>query len=134
LLESDNPTCGATDVCLLNHFDGRTSCPYGGPPGTCTVPGTGAPVTVSVSPQCVDRRAADAVYCSCRCANIAGRTDDGASYCTCPDSFACTQLVTPIGQSSADDIAGAYCIKRGTAYDPLASCTVHCDPASHPCP
>ena len=132
--ESGNPTCGATDVCLRNHFEGRTSCPYGGPPGTCTVSGTDAPVTASVSPQCTDRRPADAVYCSCRCANAGGRTDDGASYCTCPESFVCTQLASPIGQPPAEDTSGAYCVKPQTAYNPIGSCSAHCDPASHPCP
>jgi hypothetical protein len=132
--DSNSPACDVGDVCLMNHFQGRTSCPYGGASGTCTVPGTGAPVTVAVSPQCADRTAADAVYCSCRCANPDGRTDDGASYCTCPGSFSCVQLVSPIGQPAADSSAGAYCIKQGTQFDPLDSCQVHCDPTSHPCP
>jgi hypothetical protein len=132
-IDSNTPACAGGEVCLRNHFAGRTSCPYGGPSGSCTVPGTGAPVTVMVPPQCADRRPGDAVYCSCRCANAAGRTDDGASYCTCADSFVCTQLVTSIGMPN-DTFSGAYCMKPGTQYDPLNSCRVSCDPTLHPCP
>jgi hypothetical protein len=132
-VDSNSPACGAGEVCLANHFEGRTSCPYGGPSGSCTVPGTGAPVTVKVLPQCTDRRAADTVYCSCRCANVAGRTDDGASYCNCANSFVCTQLVTSIGMPN-DTFSGAYCMKPQTAYDPLNSCHTQCDKATAPCP
>jgi hypothetical protein len=132
-IDEANPGCGAGDVCLVNHFEGRTSCPYGGPSGTCTVPGTGAEVTASVAPQCADRRPAEAVYCSCRCANSGGRTDDGASYCTCPGSTACVQVVSSIG-TATDSFAGAYCVKTGTQWDPLASCQAMCDPTTKSCP
>lgn len=132
-VDSNSSACGAGNVCLVNHFQGRTSCPYGGPSGSCTVPGTGAPVTAKVLPQCADRRAADTVYCSCRCANAAGRTDDGASYCSCADSFVCTQLVTSIGMPN-DTFSGAYCMKPQTKYDPLNSCHSLCDKTTDPCP
>jgi hypothetical protein len=144
--ESD--TCGG-DVCLVNHFQGLTSCPYGqgsngnAPPGAtaaCTVPGTSTPVTPDappfgqlVPPQCVDRQASDAVYCSCRCANAEGRTDDGAAYCACGTGYSCTQLVP--GFEADDPRAGAYCIKAGTAYDPIWSCQgATCDPTLNNCP
>ena len=77
------PAC-ASQVCIVNHFQGRVTCPYGqsvrgqGPDGTpgCKVPGTCDPIAVEVPPQCADRSAAETVYCSCRCANAEGRTDD----------------------------------------------------------
>src|SRR5258708_819347 len=101
-------------LCLVNHFQGLVSCPYGqdanknndwsGGGGTatspkgCTTPfihsavdgldATGKPVNpttgATVLPQCLDRRADQAVYCSCRCADVNGHTDDGAVYCSCP--------------------------------------------------
>jgi hypothetical protein len=152
-----------TRLCLVNHFQGRVSCPYGQtpsgmppPPATtcatdnsgagCCIPGVGAGVTgkdpttgqylnpnpttgqAKVFPQCLDRTAADAVYCSCRCANINGQTNDGSNYCTCPSGFDCKQLVTSIGAGN-EGLTGAYCVKSGTEYDPNSSCqTGNCDP------
>jgi hypothetical protein len=146
-LDENNASCGG-DVCLVNHFQGLTDCAYGqeqdgGPaPGAitgCTVPGTSTPVMPNaaktgqqVLPQCVDRETGAAVYCTCRCANTAGQTNDGATYCTCPSGFSCTPLV-PAGQSG-DPRAGAYCIKEGTAYDANTSCNSWCDPTLNNCP
>jgi hypothetical protein len=50
-LDEHNAACSG-DVCLVNHFQGPTTCPYGqdkdgrpvAPESACTVPGTGAPV------------------------------------------------------------------------------------------
>jgi hypothetical protein len=155
-VESKSFQC-QTRLCLVNHFRGRVSCPYGqtvdGKPDhnaktSCTVPGAKDPITgrpgstganckpgstdgACVLAQCTDRTADKAVYCSCRCANIDGKTDDGANYCTCPDGFACTQLVTSIGQGDTG-LTGGYCIKQGTDYKPNnGSCQVDCD-ASNP--
>jgi hypothetical protein len=140
-LEEGNSTCGPK-VCLVNHFQGRVSCPYGQAPPTssgfppCLVPGTSTPVMTgsprqTVEPQCLDRTASEAVYCSCRCANAAGKTDDGASYCTCPSGFSCTQVIPPL--VSGDPNAGAYCITQGTAFDPYNNCGNVCSPMLHPC-
>jgi hypothetical protein len=87
-----------------------------------------------VQPQCLDRTADKAVYCSCRCADVNGNTNDGAVYCKCPDGFACTQLVTPIGPTDTG-LTGAYCIKNNTAYDPVNSCPTGqtCDPSKKNC-
>ena len=118
-----------TRLCLVNHFRGRVSCPYGQNKarpgcrrstarpaersvrqdkfkqtiGACLIPGGTDPTKdgidgkdsqgnyldptnqATVPPQCLDREAVDTVYCSCRCANADGKTDDGANYCTCPD-------------------------------------------------
>jgi hypothetical protein len=113
----------------------------------CCTPGIPLPVTgqldangqptdqtllKTVMGQCTKRTADQAVYCSCRCANGNGGTDDGAVYCQCPDGFSCTQLVSAIQSSSvqtAQDkgLTGAYCIKNGTQYNPNQGCTA-CDP------
>src|SRR5262249_24991672 len=119
-VESKSFQC-QTRLCLVNHFRGRVTCPYGqdesgtqlpthtaftGDAKECTVPGSSDKVTgnqadtkklARVEAQCTDRTADKTVYCSCRCANIDGKTDDGANYCKCPDGFSCTQLVTSIG-------------------------------------
>jgi hypothetical protein len=167
-VESKSFQC-QTRLCLVNHFQGRVSCPYGqdaqgnppkdpsgklfndshgNPIAACGVPGStpdgtgkqSEPISgnandpktlATVKPECTDRTADKAVYCSCRCANVNGRTDDGANYCKCPDGFQCTQLVTPIGPTDTG-LTGAYCIKSGTAYDPTNACTP-CDPSTHDC-
>ncbi len=95
-VESRSFQC-VTRVCLVNHFQGRVSCPYGQTQGAinrnpddgsaedrCHIPGTLGnrredAVQVPVNPQLVERQAEDTVYCSCRCANAEGRTDD--DYC-----------------------------------------------------
>lgn len=145
-----------TRVCLVNHFQGRVSCPYGqteqtvcdvlgaeavgcisGPsgaaktgdaPDVCRVPGTtglndsGATaaddvIAVEVKPQLFERQAANAVYCSCRCDG----PEENARYCECPSGFACVELVDDLGSvigGGGGQLAGSYCIKDGTQYDP----------------
>ena len=139
-VESKSFQC-ETRLCLVDHFQGRVSCPYGqnidgGAPGPspvtgCVTPATDIPVdgkdptgvTVDstkqalVEPQCLDRTAANAVYCSCRCANANGQTNDGANYCKCPDGFGCTQLVPSIGATD-QGLTGAYCVKNSAQYMP----------------
>lgn len=75
-VESKSFQC-QTRICLVHHFQGRVSCPYGqdgrGQPldpsvPACKVPGTDQSVTGSgaqrkVSPQCQDRALDKAVYC-----------------------------------------------------------------------
>jgi len=58
----------------------------------------------------------DSVYCSCRCANADGNTDDGARYCECPSGFTCRKLIDNLGLGS-EQLAGSYCIRDGTDYD-----------------
>jgi len=111
----DVPADGCeTNLCLVNHFQGRTSCPYGqtqmDAQGTsqtpeelhCHVPGTAERVKVPVSKQFTGRRSADTVYCSCQC----GGPDPNGNYCGCPSGFQCAKLVG----------AYAYCIKNGTEF------------------
>jgi hypothetical protein len=123
-----------TRICLVNHFRGRVSCPYGNDsssvnvsnsekPGDCYIPGSKDKVevpaaggqmaaAVAVDPQVKKRQAADAVYCSCRCDG----PDANARYCECPSGFSCAKLVDklPIGEGA--QLAGSYCIRENTDY------------------
>jgi hypothetical protein len=118
-----------TRLCLVNAFQGRVSCPYGQQEDDiaggdlnrkCKVPGTSGTeaadlIQVPVSAQLIDRRAEDTVYCSCRCANAEGNTDDGARYCECPSGFTCAKLVEDLSLGSKQ-LAGSYCIRDGTQF------------------
>jgi hypothetical protein len=131
-VESKSFQC-ETRLCLVNHFQGRVSCPYGqlDPANPeCLVPGSDIAVTKVVAPQIEERRTANAVYCSCRCANKDGSKDDGARYCECPSGYDCEKLIDfTFGQK--DNLAGFYCIKQGTRYDGLGGteCTRGLTPA-----
>lgn len=150
-VESKSFQC-RTRLCLVNHFRGRVSCPYGQglggepPQGAknCTIPGTETPIQgakdpntgefldlkrqSSIAAQCLDRKADAAVYCSCRCADINGQRPSNQTFCDCPDGFQCERLVTSIGQGN-EGLTGSYCIKKNTKYDPATSCTQgECDP------
>jgi hypothetical protein len=126
----DHDACGDA-VCLVNHFRGRVSCPYGQSEGEskCQAPGSGEPVTVPVSPQLLARTAARAVYCSCRCAG----PEAGADYCECPDGYECSEIVPSLGVGPAS-VTGSYCIKNGTAYSPSTiDISDRCDERVAPC-
>jgi hypothetical protein len=107
-----------TRVCLVNHFQGRASCPYGqseqqaSDDPRCFVPGTQTPVRSAVMPQLLQRRADDAVYCSCRCDG----PDQHARYCECPSGFSCEEVIPKLGLGQAQ-LAGSYCIREGTSFD-----------------
>lgn len=115
-----------TRICLVNHFQGRVSCPYGTPgsdgnsraaipetPPGCTVPDNAdQKVTAEVEPQLARRQANDAVYCSCRCDG----PDPSARYCECPSGFACRPLVDDLKLGSAQ-LVGNYCVREGTEYN-----------------
>lgn len=164
-IESKSFQC-RTRVCLVNHFRGRVSCPYGQDSdrtalqgaSPCAIPGkrcdpaTGAgcvtgltdpnnadsfrdPVAKAlVPPQCRDRTADKTVYCSCRCADINGQKPSDQSFCDCPDGFTCETVVTSIGQGISEGLTGSYCIKTGTKFDPILSCTQgDCDPSAAKC-
>lgn len=134
-IESRSFQC-ETRVCLVNHFQGRVSCPYGQTrvemeneaDTRCFVPGTSEPVTVEVKPQLVNRKAADTVYCSCRCAG----PDPNGRYCECPSGYTCTELLKDIGLGDKE-LAGSYCIKNGTEYDDTAGSGRLCDRAKLEC-
>ncbi len=88
---------------------------------TPTRPSPATHTMARVKPQCLRRDVASTVDCSCRCANVDGRTNDGERYCSCGDGYVCEQLVPSLGGSKSK-LAGAYCIKPGTAYDPETGC------------
>jgi hypothetical protein len=125
-IESKSFQC-ETRLCLVNHFQGRASCPYGqtaaqamSAPGPseyqlCHIPGTtgqGNRIQVAVDHQLSQRRPTDSVYCSCRCDG----PDPNARYCKCPTGFQCTQLLTPNSRLGAAELSGSYCVKNGTEF------------------
>jgi hypothetical protein len=118
-IESRSFQC-ETRLCLVNHFQGRVSCPYGqslggGAAPRCHIPGSSRPdgaVRVDVKPGLTNRRAEHAVYCSCRC----NGPDTFGRYCRCPTGFTCTELLHDIRVGSPE-LAGSYCIRAGTEYD-----------------
>jgi hypothetical protein len=133
------PTKSGTPTCLVDHFQGLVTCPYGqsasGEAPACAAPCTtsgGEPVVGAVEPQCVDRVASKVVLWTCRCANTEGRSDDGDTYCTCPTGLSCTQLISSIGDSGSG-FAGGYCATSAEAAG-AGSCGATCNPATHPCP
>jgi len=116
----------ASSICLIEHFRGRTTCPYGqaAPSGgeqagdpICALPDGTARVAVAVEPQFVERRPEDTVYCSCRCAGPEGT----GPFCACPAGFECTELVPDLGPLGVQNFGGSYCTKQGKAYDPSVS-------------
>ncbi|WP_394837729.1 hypothetical protein LVJ94_12525 [Pendulispora rubella] len=148
VVESRSYQC-RTRLCLVNHFQGRITCPYGQrPDGTprsgkeaCVTPVAKKPVVggaqsgyegAEVKAQCSARRPSDAVYCSCRCANKDGNTDDGANYCACPDGFTCEQLGAVV-PGTDELLAGGYCVKSGTQYK-TGSCGFECNAETRTCP
>ncbi|HVR20137.1 MAG TPA: hypothetical protein VMS65_10585 [Polyangiaceae bacterium] len=134
-----------TRVCIVNHFQGRVSCPYGqlesdlAKPTTdrarCRVPGGDGSL-------CVDG-SGNVAACGAGVTNVDEirvpvdpqrifRNDDdtvycscrcdgpdaNARYCECPSGFVCEELVREIGVPGRGQLVGSYCIKPGTLYDP----------------
>jgi len=136
-IESRSFQC-QTRICLVNHFQGRVSCPYGqdgkkadGTPcqtatspetekdNACCVPGTNTLVDKEVCGQCAatsNRDAAQAVYCSCRCGVADGEPPDpNFNFCECPDGYTCEQIRPNVGLGDTQ-LTGKYCIKESTKY------------------
>ena len=118
-LESSSLEC-ATRLCLVNHFQGRVSCPFGqdGPDDErpCPLPGAhdeSERVRSFVPAWDLDRPPSRAVYCSCRCAG----PDPNARYCECPSGYECRALVPELGFENAQ-LVGSYCIKADTEFEP----------------
>ncbi len=125
----DSTSC-ASGICLVNHLQGRASCPYGqtaeqaAQAPACFVPTTGAPVTVAVKPQLAGRPGSLASTCSCRCA------DPGPGpFCECPGGMQCAPSLvasnSALGAAAAAE-AGSYCVPAGMAYD-ASVVTPECD-------
>jgi hypothetical protein len=123
---------------------GASSCQVAGtadPTKDCCVPGTDTPVAVAVCGQCdthSNRNADQAVYCSCRCcapccapgtsdadalnnncsndmSTCGPMCDPNFNYCSCPSGYTCTTIRQDVGLGDKQ-LAGAYCIKQGSAY------------------
>jgi len=129
-VETDASMC-SSGICLMNHFQGRVSCPYGQAAGSsdCLVHGSDVPVSGAVQPQLVARQAAQAVICSCRCDG-----DGPGPYCTCPESMQCEHLVDDL-HLSEPNLVGSYCIPKGTQYQAKSDPTLCTDSAcgdAHP--
>ena len=121
-------------ICLVNHFQGRVTCPYGqtqdeidtlapSDPARCRLPRkSGATpaeaLSVPAAPQLVQRRAADVVLCTCQC----GGRPDPADNCTCPAGMVCSQ----VGFGGAT----SYCVRAGTEYEPTEPPGPTCDKSS----
>jgi hypothetical protein len=144
-VESASLQC-QTRLCLINHFQGRASCPYGQTdqdlalagdhPARCRVPGTsgergGDAVSVEVRAWNTERPASRAVYCSCRCDG----PDPDARYCSCPQGYLCTSLIPDL-KTSSQQLIGSYCIKQGTEYDEADVVRLSCreQPTHRSCP
>jgi hypothetical protein len=127
-MESRSFQC-ETRLCLVNHFQGRVSCPYGqtqkdaDTPSPnldykyCHIPGySGAAnqIKVEVNKQYDRRKAVDTVYCSCRC----NGPDAAARYCKCPTAYQCVELLNTIKGLGGTELAGSYCVKEGTEFVP----------------
>jgi hypothetical protein len=134
-VESRSYSC-ETRVCLVNHFRGRVSCPYGQTAeevaaGTfkCKIPGSQDPVTAPVDPQLVRRKTSETVYCSCRCDG----PESNARYCECPSGYGCVKLVDQVIPNVKGQLAGSYCIKDGTTYSQTADTGGPCSETSMNC-
>ena len=144
-IESRSFQC-QTRICLVNHFQGRVSCPFGqtNPPPAfdpakgcqraddkvdegkpCCIPGTDTPTTVEVCGQCTTdtkRDAVQAVYCSCRCAVADGEPEDpNFNFCECPTGYSCEQIRPNVGLGDKQ-LTGKYCVKEGTAFGGESDC------------
>jgi hypothetical protein len=138
-IESRSFQC-ETRLCLVNHFQGRVTCPYGQSQAQadsadpqCFVPGHKGDlkykIEVAVAAQLQTRQDEEAVYCSCRCAG----PDQNAHYCECPDGYNCTKLVDDLGLGRGQ-LAGSYCVRSGTTYDlQKKPQIIECNEATAPC-
>ncbi len=134
-------------LCLVNHFQGRVSCPFGqrqsdlALPGTaperCRVPQTTGDrpedsVGVPVPAWSLDRPRDAAVYCSCRCDG----PDRNARYCDCPEGFTCEPLVPDLATATDRQLVGSYCVRHGTRFDRTAVSGEDCGttPEDERCP
>lgn len=122
-----NATACDSGTCLVQGFQGRVSCPLGSAVGTCTVPGSTAPVVVQVQAQLVERPPSLAATCSCRCAG----PGDGP-FCSCAEGQECAPLVDPLGLPG-DELAGSYCVPAGAVVPADTYPVDTCDQAPEKC-
>ena len=134
-----------TRVCIVNHFQGRVSCPYGQEDPTggslapddrarCRIPGTNGLTCTDASGNLADCNGSNnadeitvpvdpqLIYRNAQdtvyCSCRCKGPDKNARYCECPSGFVCEELVREIGVPGREQLVGSYCIKPGTKYDP----------------
>lgn len=121
------------DFCLIYHFQGRSSCPYGQTeteiatlpatdPARCRVTTgdlsmTDQPVDVAVLPQLVDRPPEKTIYNSCACSG----TDASQKYCDCPSGMHCESQP----EHPQTKITGV-CVRDDSVYDTAARAGLEC--------
>ena len=98
-------------------------------------PQQGNGITAHVDPQCANRTAQDAVYCTCRC-DVPDKDKDGLpvdrsklNLCTCPDGFACTPICDSThGGCSALPFGkwGSYCVKQSQVEVDISTARSKC--------
>lgn len=116
-------------LCLVNKFQGRTSCPYGREKsGPCRTPDGMLPIEAPVLPQLESRPPEVSVYCSCRCSG----PDPGAPYCECPNGYSCEELLPDVGLGNRQR-AGGYCVRNGTEIPATHIPPTRCDPELENC-
>ena len=125
-----------TRVCLIKHFRGRVTCPFGNTLGgslysgddkDCVVPGTNEVVSQPVRPQCSSRK--DQVYCSCRCAG----DDAAANYCECPADYVCKEVTRSLDPTLVRP-GDKYCVKNDDVVSDGYECAgLGCDESPDKC-
>lgn len=131
-----------TRVCLVKHFRGRVSCPFGNEEGRsspllseaysgpdakdCMVPGTDIKVEVPVNSQCKARKGH--VYCSCRCDG----EDSAAKYCECPEGYECKEVTRSLDPRLIAP-GDKYCVKKEDKETDGYTCDLGCHEAPGGC-
>ena len=123
-----------TRVCLVKHFRGRVTCPFGNFDGRgsmsdtvysgsdandCYVPGTTELVTAAVNSQCATRK--DDVYCSCRCDG----EESNAKYCECPDGYTCKEVTRSLDPTLVAP-GDKYCVRDTDTVEDGYTCPTGC--------
>lgn len=156
-VESKSFQC-ETRVCIVNHFQGRVSCPYGqrdaniadmppDAPERCRVPGTNGKRCLNGNQQvdCTgNANNIDAINVpvapqllartaenTVYCSCRCKGPDPNANYCECPSGYECSELVKELGLPGRAQLAGSYCIKQGTEYRVDKPSTGECSAAQH---
>ncbi len=148
-IESKSFQC-ETRVCIVNHFQGRVSCPYGQKdtdigmyPAThdrrCRIPGTSGEHCIDADQNTVDcatpasqnideinvpvdpQRVSRNAQDTVYCSCRCKGPDPNARYCECPSGYECTELVRELGLPGKSQLGGSYCTKAGTVYSPTDS-------------
>ena len=127
-IESKSFQC-ETRLCLVNHFNGRVSCPYGQTEQAgCDAEPAPGPAVQALShprhdcgqhphPGAGEQAADEPARPRHRLLLVPlRRRDTDARYCKCPTGFQCTKLLEPINRLGSKELAGSYCIKNGTEY------------------